>query len=183
MKKFKTYNQSSPYSSPWTIGERFLMIIWTITWNFFCVWTPKPLNKWRLLWLRIFGAKIYGKPFVHQSANINIPWNIILHDRACLGEKSQIYSLGEIEIFEDATVAQEVYLCTGTHDFKSKNRELQTGKIIINRSAFIGARSFIMPGVKIGKFSIVGACSVVTKDVDPYFVVAGNPASPIKKLQ
>ena len=40
-----------------------------------------------------------------------------MRHRACLGERSVAYSLGTIEIMEGATVAQEAYLCTGTHDF------------------------------------------------------------------
>ena len=58
----------------------------------------KPLNEWRLFWLRVFDAKIEGKPFVHQRARIAIPWNLTLHDRACLGDRANAYSLGEIEI-------------------------------------------------------------------------------------
>lgn len=50
----------------------------------------------------------------------------------------------------------------------------------IGRHCFIGARSFIMPGVTIGDGSIVAACSVVTRDVPPRSIVAGNPARVIK---
>lgn len=46
----------------------------------------------------------------------------------------------------------------------------------------IGARAIVLPGVTIGEHSIVGAGSVVTKDVEPYTIVAGNPAKPIRKL-
>jgi putative colanic acid biosynthesis acetyltransferase WcaF len=76
----------------------------------------------------------------------------------------------------DATVAQEAYLCTGTHDFSNPARPLQTSKILIGKSAFVGARAFVMPGVTIGEKAIVGACSVVTKDVHANTCVAGNPA-------
>jgi len=141
-----------------------------------CRWTPKPLNAWRLIWLKLHGAKIYGRPFVHQRARVTIPWNLTLHDRACLGDGAVAYSLGEIEIMPDATVAQEAYLCTGTHDFNNSVRPLQTGKILIGRSAFIGARAFVLPGLAIGEGAIIGACSVVTKNVDAGSRVAGNPA-------
>lgn len=178
----KTYNQVTAYSSPWTLRHRILMLLWSFSWTFFCAWTPKPFNRWRLVWLHIFGAKILGKPFVHQSAHIQIPWNLTLHDHACLGEGAYAYSLGEIEIFEDATVAQHAYLCTGTHKFDEPSRPLQTGKITVGRSAFIGARAFIMPGVTIGEGAIVGACSVVIKNVDANCVVAGNPAIKLKNI-
>lgn len=54
------------------------------------------------------------------------------------------------------------------------------GKIIIGDDVWIGTDAFIMPGVTIGKGAIVGACAVVTKDVPPYAIVTGNPASIIK---
>ncbi len=177
----KTYNQSSPYASPWTKGQRIRMVLWEYAWLLFCVWTPKPLNRWRLFWLRLFGAKINGRPFVHQRARIQIPWNLTLHDHACLGDRTNAYSLGEIEVHEHATVAQEAYLCTGTHKFDDAALPLQTAKITIGPKAFIGARAFILAGVTIGEGAIVGACSVVMKNVEPWTIVAGNPAKLIKK--
>jgi putative colanic acid biosynthesis acetyltransferase WcaF len=172
----KTYPQASPYESPWSFRQKLAMLIWQICWPLFCSWTPKPFNGWRLFWLKLFGATIYGQPFVHQRARIALPWNLILHHRACLGDRANAYSLGEIEIHEGATVAQEAYLCTGTHQFESPTLALQTGKITIGPGVFICARAFILPGITIGAHSIVGACAVVTRDVPENSRVAGNPA-------
>jgi putative colanic acid biosynthesis acetyltransferase WcaF len=171
-----THKQDSAYASPWSRTQKVRMLLWALSWLAMCRWTPKPLNAWRLMWLKIHGAAIHGRPFVHQRARIAIPWNLTLHDRACLGDRAVAYSLGEIEIMSDATVAQEAYLCTGTHEFSNPARPLQTSKILIGKSAFVGARAFVMPGVTIGEKAIVGACSVVTKDVNANTCVAGNPA-------
>ena len=176
-----TYAQTSPYESPWTLRQKLGMMLWQWSWTLFCSWTPKPLNGWRLLWLRIFGAQISGQPFVHQRARIALPWNLILHDRACLGDRANAYSLGVIEIHEAATIAQEAYLCTGTHQFESPTLALQTAKITIEAGAFICARAFILPGVTIGAKAIVGACAVVTRDVPAGGKVAGNPAVLLKQ--
>jgi putative colanic acid biosynthesis acetyltransferase WcaF len=175
----KTYAQESPYRSPWTPRQRIAMMLWQLSWPAFCAWTPKPLNGWRLLWLRLFGATIHGQPFVHSRARIALPWNLTLHHRACLGDRANAYSLGEIEIHEDATVAQEAYLCTGTHQFESPTRALQTAKISIGPGAFVCARAFVLPGIAIGAGAIVGAGAVVTRDVEANGRVAGNPATPI----
>ncbi|MFC5412536.1 DapH/DapD/GlmU-related protein [Larkinella bovis] len=171
-----THKQADPYASPWSASDRVKLLIWEYVWTLFCAWTPKPANRWRLFWLRLFGATIYGVPFVHQRARIQMPWNLILHDRACLGDRANAYSLGKIEIGAHATVAQEVYLCTGTHAFDRPAKNLITIPITIEAHAFIGARAFVMPGVVIGTHAIVGACSVVTRNVPPHTTVKGNPA-------
>jgi len=173
-------DQATAFESPWPLGNRMLRLLWESAWTLMCAWTPKPLNPWRLFWLRLFGAKIDGTPFVHQRARISIPWNLTLHDRSLLGDGTNANSLGEIEIGARATVAQEVYLSTGSHDFSQEALPLVTAKITVGEDAFVGARVFVMPGVTIGARSIIGACSVVTKDVDEDVVAAGNPCRVIK---
>jgi putative colanic acid biosynthesis acetyltransferase WcaF len=172
--------QESQFASPWPTADRFLMLLWEFCWIVFCVWTPKPANPWRLFWLQVFGAKVDGKPFVHQRARIAIPANLILHDRACLGDRANAYSLGEIEIGARATVAQEAYLSTGSHDFSQSGMPLVTAKITIGDDAFVGARSFVLPGVTIGARTVIGACSVVTKDVPNDVTAAGNPCKVLR---
>ncbi len=172
--------QSSAYESPWPGSNRLLRVLWEFCWFLFCAWTPKPLNEWRLFWLRVFDAKIDGKPFVHQRARIAIPWNLTLHDHACLGDRANAYSLGEIEIGARATVAQEAYLSTGTHDFARTDLPLITAKITIGEDAFVGARAFVMPGITVGPRSIIGACSVVTRDVPADVIAAGNPCQVLR---
>jgi putative colanic acid biosynthesis acetyltransferase WcaF len=103
-----------------------------------------------------------------------------MHDRSCLGERATVYSLGEIELKARCTVAQEVYLCAATHVFEDPNLPLKVGKIIIGEEAFLGARAFVLPGVSIGTGTVIGACSVVTKDVSDWTYAAGNPCRPIK---
>ncbi len=171
--------QENPYSRPWSISTFAFLYLWKLTWLLLCQWTPKPMNRWRLLILKLFKAKITGYPFVHSSVKIVMPWHLTLKHRACLGENTVAYSLGEIEIRENATVAQEVYLCTGTHDFESPTFQLVTSKITIGKNAFIGARAMVLPGVTIGENAIVGAMSVVSKNINQSHIVVGNPATKI----
>lgn len=170
------HSQASPYDSPWSLSQRVKMVMWEYVWLLLCSWTPKPANAWRLFWLKAFGAQINGRPFVHQRARIQIPWNLIMHDRSALGDRANAYSLGIIEIHEHATVAQEAYICTGTHAFDQPAMNLMTAPVVIGAHAFIGARAFILPGVSVGQYAVVGACSVVTKSVPDKVTVKGNPA-------
>ena len=169
------HTQSSQFVSPWPVSERVRRALWEFCWFIFCGWTPTPAHPWRLFWLGVFDAKIEGTPFVHQRARIAVPWNLTLHDRSCLGDRANVFSLGEIEIGARAVVAQEAYLNTGSHDFSRPSMPLVVAKITIGEDAFVGARAFVMPGIKIGARAIVGACSVVTKDLPENVVAAGNP--------
>ena len=132
--------------------------------------------------LKAFGANLSGMPFIHSTARTKIPWNLTMKHRACLGEHANAYSLGKIKVGEHATIAQETYLCTGTHDFKDPSMQLITKPITIHKNAFVGVRAMVLPGVEIGENAIIGAQSVVTKDVGPNEIVAGNPARKIRTI-
>ena len=84
-----------------------------------------------------------------------------------------------ITIGNNVTIAPQAYLLA--HDASTK-RDLgytKIGCIDVKDNVFIGARALIMPGITIGENSIVAAGAVVTKDVNPNTVVAGNPAREI----
>ena len=179
MSSVQVHSQAGKHASPWTKADRVKMQLWGVAWALLCAWTPKPLYRWRNVVLRLFGAKLHGTPFVHQKARIQIPWNLELFDRASIGDRAVMYSLGPISVGKDAVVAQESYVCTGTHDFTQAHEPLVTAPILIAEGAFIGARAFIMPGITVGERAVVGAMSLVVKDVAPGTIVGGNPAKEI----
>ncbi len=152
------------------------MILWEAAWFWLCRWTPKPFNAWRIGVLKLFGAQIFGEPFVHQRARILIPWNVELHNRACIGDRANLYSLDRIIIGDRTIVAQEAYLCTGTHGSWSEGFVLKTERVEIGKDVFVGARAFVLPGCHVGDESVVGACAVVVRDVPRGARVAGAPA-------
>jgi putative colanic acid biosynthesis acetyltransferase WcaF len=142
--------------------------------------TPKQFNSWRLFLLRSFGAQLSGVPFVHPASRIWAPWYLVMEDRACLGEGAYAYNLAPITLRRACTVAQEVYLCAGTHDFASAELELVAVPIEIGAEVFIGARAFVLPGVKIGERAVIGAAAVVTRDIPAGMIAAGNPCKVLK---
>lgn len=88
---------------------------------------------------------------------------------------------GGITIEDDVQIAANAQLISNNHD--PYERHILTCKpILIKQAAWIGAGATILPGVCVGKFAIVGAGSVVTKDVPDYAVVVGNPARVVKML-
>lgn len=98
-----------------------------------------------------------------------------------LSEHVDCYSVDMIVIGDSATISQGAFLCCASHDITSPVMELTYRPIVIDSQAWIAARVFVGPGVTVGQGAVVGACAVVTKDVDPWTVVAGNPAKFIKK--
>lgn len=181
MASLKKKLQPDSYTSPWTLRERLGFAGWMLTQSILFRPTPKFMNSFRILLLRLWGARIKGRPFVSQSARIRIPWQLEMHDRACIGERADIYNLGSAVIGEAATIAQDAFLCGGTHDFASPRTELMVGDIEIGTNAFVGARAIILPGVKIGEAAVVGAGAVVTRDVAARTIAAGNPCKEIGK--
>ncbi len=88
---------------------------------------------------------------------------------------------GGITIEDDVQIAANVQLLTNNHD-PYERLVLTCRPILIGRNAWIGAGATILPGIRVGAHAIVGAASVVTKDVPDYAVVVGNPAKVVKTL-
>ena len=84
--------------------------------------------------------------------------------------------LKSMNTLDEVLESDFIFVCVPTPMKKSGKFDLITKPIAIEENVFIGARAFIMPGITLGKDSIIGACSVVTKSVDPGKKVAGNPA-------
>ncbi len=79
----------------------------------------------------------------------------------------------------DVSIGPEATLLTLGHDPRALDFSDQGGDITIGNHVWIGCRAIVLPGITIGDGAVIGAGSVVTKDVAPYTIVAGNPARPI----
>jgi acetyltransferase-like isoleucine patch superfamily enzyme len=94
------------------------------------------------------------------------------------------HSLDFIERNEDIKKAYNDYVNEKGNYLKNKNWDIVNSKpIVIHDHVWIGFESIILKGVTIGEGAIVGARSVVTKDVPPFTIVAGNPAKIVKQIQ
>lgn len=122
-----------------------------------------------------------------EGSYVSAPLQGVCFDKVTIGKNVYIngnclmMSRGGITIEDDVQIAANASLISNNHDFYE--RQILTCKpILIKRGAWIGAGATILPGVTVGKFAVVGAAAVVTRDVPDYAVVVGNPARVTKIL-
>jgi len=142
-----------------------------------------PSHSFRRFFYRLAGMKIGKKSTIHMGARVYYPHGIEIGEGSLIGEKATLdgrkqlkNSKGGLKIGDHVDIASEVMLWTSQHDIQSANMATIEEKVEIGDYVFIGPRSIIMPGVKIGQGAVVAGGSVVTKDVAAMQIVAGVPA-------
>lgn len=109
------------------------------------------------------------------------PHNVKIGNGVIVMPGCLMMSAGGITIDDGAMIAANVQLISNNHDLYE--RQIITCRpVYIGKKAWIGAGATILPGVTIGENAVVGAASVVTKDVPANTIVAGNPAKIIKEI-
>ncbi len=168
---------------------------------------PKP--RW---WIRNFVNPFFHKKgkgaIIRRRTRIDVfPWNrfeigamttiedfclvnngsgdVLIGDRVRVGLGSTI--IGPVTMGHGSGLGQHVFVSGFNHGYSdatqnSSNQPLVIKSTVIEDEAHIGANAVILAGVRVGKRSQVGAGSVVTKDVPPFSIAAGNPAKVIKQF-
>ena len=137
----------------------------------------------RNLLVKVFANKT-GKN-INIDKNANISPNIEIGDNSGIGNNAKITS--SVTIGSNVMMGPNVSIYTSNHKFDRtdipmiKQGHSETKPVIIENDVWIGANVIILPGVTIHEGSIIAAGAVVTKDVECYTIVAGNPAKVIKK--
>jgi putative colanic acid biosynthesis acetyltransferase WcaF len=164
----------------WSSAEQLGRVAWALVWPLFR-FSPRPLWRWRVFLLKLFGARIGRHVHIHPSVSVEIPWNLRIGRFSAVGDRAILYNLGMVQIGSSTTISQGAHLCAGTHDYRTPEFPLVKSRISIGDNVWICADAFIGPGVKIEDRAIAGARAVVMHDVSAGCIVAGNPAVTIKR--
>ena len=121
-------------------------------------------------------------------ADLKKPENIYLYDFARIGRRSTIMTMGDSKFVmkRGCLTAEGLTVVASNHKqhighFLSGGNEDNTYKdIIVEEDVWIGINVTLLAGAHIGRGAIIGACSVVTKEIPPYTIAVGNPAKVIK---
>ena len=140
------------------------------------------------------GSGMYiGKGIVWEVYNSlpNIIPSLSFGDNSSFGDDGHITCINKIQIGDGVRIGRKVFITDNAHGASERNlldmpaikRPLVSkGPVIIEDNVWIGEMVCILPGVTIGRGSIIGANSVVTHDIPAYCVAAGNPARVVKQL-
>lgn len=157
--------------------------IWYILYSIFAKNLPESRRAKIFKTIRYFFAKqivsaIGTNVNVERGANFNP--KIKIGDNSGIGIRCELN--GNITIGKNVLMGPEVVFYTENHEFKDRNKLImeqgnrKEEPITIGDDCWIGRRSIILPGVTIGKGTIIGAGSIVTKSFPEYSIIGGNPA-------
>lgn len=141
------------------------------------------LKKIRMLILLTFKYKFksVGKGFYCGKGIIVRPGTVTIGNQVYIGNRCHL-AVNKLIIDDYVMLASNVSVVGGDHRFdvvgtptRNTGRDVQKD-VYIGKDAWLGHQSVVMHGITIGEGSIVAAGSIVTKDVEPYTIVAGNPA-------
>lgn len=135
-----------------------------------------PFHSLRQLFFRLAGVSIGKASAVHMGVRFFEPKGISIGDDTIIGYRTFLDGRETLKIGNHTDIASEVMIYNSEHNLESTGFEAISDKVEIGDYVFIGPRSIIMPGVKVGKGAVIAGGAVVTKDVPDFAIVGGVPA-------
>lgn len=158
----------------------FIQLWWLVQATIF-QWSPLPCYGFRNGLLRLFGAKIGRGVKVRSDAHFYFPWKITLGDNTWVGNGAVLYSLAPITVGTHCVISQEAYLNTGSHELTDPHFRLIIKPIVLEDGVWVGTRAFVTLGVTIRRNAVIGAMSMVTREMPANMVCVGNPCRPLRQ--
>ena len=121
----------------------------------------------------------YSPVKISVVGQLGNPGCVIIGNRTIIGDRTQIHCGSLVQIGNNCFIAWDVNILD--RDYHKLNGSEEIKPVVIQDNVWIGARATILKGVTIGNGAVVAAASVVTQDVPPRTLVAGNPAKIIRE--
>jgi maltose O-acetyltransferase len=125
------------------------------------------------------GFKIGKGSTIFLNCKFDITKGLIIGSNSVINNNCRLDSRGKLTIGDNVSISNDVIILTADHDLNSSSFEGRNKEVIIENYVWIGTRAMILPGVLIGKGAVIAAGTIVTKNIEPYNVVAGIPAKMI----
>lgn len=134
------------------------------------------------IYRHILKVKMADRAVIYFNTEIRAPYNFEIGEGSIIGDSCLLDSRNGIKIGKNVNLSSEVHIWTEQHDYRDSHFSCYDSLdmcVVIEDRAWIGSNTIILPRVRIGCGAVVCAGAVVTKDVQPYTVVAGVPAKVI----
>lgn len=161
----------------------FVTQLWWVVQSTLFRLSPQAMYGWRRWLLRLFGAKIEDHVLVRPGVRITYPWNLTVGRYSWVGDGTELYTLGPIEIGRNVAIAQDVAIISGSHDYRRKTFDIYAEPIRIEDECWLCAGAFIHQGVTLRRGSVIGARAVVHKSTEPFSINVGAPARAVGSRQ
>lgn len=162
-------------------GPKFRLLVWyLINYMIFNSSLPWPYAVKRKL-LRLFGAQVGEGLIIKPKVRIKNPHRLRLGNHCWIGESAWIDNLEDVDIGSNVCISQGAMLLTGNHDYTVSSFPYRLGKIKLEDGVWVGAQSVVCPGVTCHSHAILTVNSVATKDLEPYSIYSGNPATKVRE--
>lgn len=162
-----------------SLGNRVGRLVWKIVEGTLFRLSPAPAHGWRRALLRLFGAKISSTASVYPTARIWAPWNLEMGPHSCISWGVDCYCVDRIRLGSKTLVSQHARLIAASHDISRPSFSLIHRPIDLGSESWICAYAYVGMGVTVGQGAVVAATATVVKDVEPWAIVGGNPATRI----
>jgi len=145
--------------------------------NFTSSIIPLPL---RCYYFGFFGIKIGRSSTIHRKVKFFHVGKFIMGENSTINFGCYLDNRRGIFIGNNVGIAHNTKIYTLGHDLNDPHFKTKGAPVIIEDNVFVFSNCLIMPGVTLKEGAVILNGSVITKDVDPYTIVGGNPAKKIK---
>lgn len=180
-----TYQKLNTFKMPTNFrgANIFKVQLWWMVQSIFFALSPQFMYGFRNFLLRLFGATIGKNVLIRSSVIITYPWKLSVGDNTWIGEQTYLYNLAPITIGSNVSISHRSFFNTGGHDYNKTTFDIFAKPIVIEDECWITSEVTISPNVTIGKGAIIGARSLVLKDMPSGMICYGNPAIPIRERE